>query len=102
MFHRHSKGLRKSHSTIFIIHRLTAGVDNTLQKEISFLQLIEEERISLREFEGTEVMLGDRFGTHHIQTCEKPATAGRFLIGDTFGRHFDGENVCPSLSGYPD
>ena len=75
----------------FIIHRLTAGVDNTLQKEISFLQLIEEERISLRKFERTEVMLGDRFGTHHIQTCEKPATAGRFLIGDTFGRHFDGE-----------
>ena len=73
----------------FIIHRLTAGVDNTLQKEISFLQLIEEERISLREFEGTEVMLGDRFGTHHIQTCKKPATTRRFLVGDTFRRHFD-------------
>ena len=34
-------------------------------------------------------MLGDRFDTHHIQTCKKPATTRRFLVGDTFRRHFD-------------
>lgn len=34
-------------------------------------------------------MSGDGFGTHHVQTGEEPATAGRFLVGDTFGIHFD-------------
>lgn len=75
----------------FVVHRFVAGVDNALQEKIRFLQLVEEERIGLRKLERAEIVAGDGLGTHHVQTGEEPAAAGRFLVGDAFGVHFDGE-----------
>ena len=73
----------------FIVHRLVAGIDDALQEQISLFQLIEKERIGLREFERTQIVFVDGFGTHYVQTGEEPATSGRFLVGDTLGVHFD-------------
>lgn len=43
----------------------------------------------MREFERTQMVFIDGFGTHYVQTGEEPAASGRFLVGDPLGVHFD-------------
>ena len=52
------------------------GINDALQKEVCLLQLVPEKRINFREFKRLETVFTDGFGTHHIQSCEKPATTG--------------------------
>ena len=60
----------------FVVHRFVTGVDDTLQEKVRFLQLVEEKRISLRELKRTQMILVNRFGTHHVQPRKEPATSG--------------------------
>lgn len=43
----------------------------------------------MREFERTQMVFIDGFGTHYVQAGEEPAASGRFLVGDPLGVHFD-------------
>ena len=75
----------------FIVQGFVTGINDALQKEVCLLQLVPEKRINFREFKRLETVFTDGFGTHHIQSCEKPATTGWFLVGDAFRIYFYGE-----------
>ena len=72
-----------------VVQRFVGSVDNALQEEVGFLQLVPKEGIYLRELESRETITCKGLGTHYIQPGEQPTTAGRLLVGDAFGIHLD-------------
>ena len=75
----------------FVAHRALAGVNDTLQEEVGFLQLIPKERIDFGELKRWEIVLGKCLGTHYVQSRKQPATSGGLLVCDTLGIDFNGE-----------
>ena len=68
---------------LFAVHGLLVGVDNGLEEEVGFLELVVEEEVGLRELEvGGEVVLANGFVAQHVHAGEHPAAAGGFLVGD--------------------
>ena len=74
-----------------VVHRLLARVDDALQEEVRFLQLVPEEGVVLGELELTHVVLRDRLGPQDVQPGEEPAAARRLLVGDALALDLVGE-----------
>ena len=74
-----------------VLHPAAARVDDALQEEVGFLQLVPEEGVYLRELEGAESVPGQGLGAHHVQPREEPAAPGGLLVGDALGVDADGE-----------
>ena len=67
-----------------VVHGATGVVDDRLQEEVGFLQLIVKRVVALRELELGELALLDHMGAHHVQSREEPAATRRLLVGDAF------------------
>ena len=58
------------------------GIDDALQHEVGFLQLVPEEKVVLREVDGEGVGTLGKVGAQHIESAEHPAAARGLLVGD--------------------
>ena len=74
-----------------VIHRLCARVDDALQEQVGFFQLVVEKAVVGRETEFAQLETGYHFGAHHVEPCKKPASAGGLLVCNAFRFYFVGE-----------
>ena len=84
-----------------ILQAFLAEVDDTLEHQVSLLQLVVEEEIVLRElYYSTLLVVDSKVGTEYIEATEHPAAAGTLLVMDALRRSLDAEmSIYRSLIG---
>ena len=75
----------------FVIHRFLTGIDDALQEQVRFFQLVIEEIIILRELHFLQTVFGYHLRTKHIQPRKQPATSRLFLVGNAYRNHLIGK-----------
>ena len=82
-----------------VVERQVLRVDDRLEEEVGFLQLVIEEEIVLRKGESVQIVLLDHLGAEHVQSGEEPAAAGGFLVGASLGFYDVGKMKVHLLAG---
>ena len=68
-----------------IFHRLLACINDALQEQVRFLQLVIKETIILGKLHFIQAVLRHHLRTKHIQACKQPAAPGLLLVGNAMG-----------------
>ncbi len=70
-----------------VVVRKVPRVNYSLKEEVCLFELVVEENIVLRKLELGKVVGVYHLGSEDIKPGEKPASSGRFLVGDALGLH---------------